>query len=220
MAVKTETRAVSGFDEVVLRGFGNATIIQGDDEGLTIEADEEILSRLASDVRGNKLVLGLNLEWWEWLTCWFNWVFMSDKEVRYTIRLRDFAGARISGSGKIRADDLHSSTCRFRISGAGEVVIHQLTADAVETHISGSGNIRIAGRAQTQQIRISGPGSVQNSELETLDTDIYISGSGKASVNATRNLEVGISGSGSVFYRGRPQIRKSISGAGRVGAAS
>jgi hypothetical protein len=220
MAVKTETRDVSGFNEVVLRGFGDATLIQGDKEGLTIEADEEILSRIGSEVRGSKLVLGLNLEWWEWLTWWFSWLFMANKDVRYTIRLRDFSGASISGSGKILAGDLCATTCQFGISGSGNVLIERLTAEAVDAHISGSGNIKIGGQATKQQLHISGSGSVQNSELETLDTDINISGSGKASVNATRNLGVNISGSGSVFYRGQPKVRQNISGSGRVGAAS
>lgn len=220
MAVKTETRDVSGFNEVVLRGFGDATIIQGDEEGLTIEADEEILARLGSEVHGTRLVLGLNLEWWEWLTWWFSWLFMANKEVRYTIQLRDFAGASISGSGKILADELRGASCRFSISGSGNVGIEHLDAGAVETHISGSGNVKMGGRAERQRIQISGAGSVQNSELETQDTEVRISGSGKASVNAARNLGVDISGSGSVFYRGQPKVRQSISGSGRVGVAS
>jgi hypothetical protein len=220
MARKTEARDVSGFSEVALRGFGDATIIQGDHEGLVIEADEEILPRISNEVRGETLVLGVDLAWWEWLTWWFTWMFVPDKSVRYTVTLCDFSGASISGSGKVVADELQGEACRFSISGSGKVVIGRLTAQSVDTRISGSGDIRMAGRAEKQQIHISGAGSVQNSDLETGDTDIHISGSGKASVNATRTLDVNISGSGSVFYRGQPQTRQHISGSGRVGASS
>jgi hypothetical protein len=220
MALMTETRDVSGFSEIAIQGFGDATLIQGDEEGLVVEADESIIARIRSEVRGGRLVLGLDLAWWEWPTWWFTWLFAPNKQACYTIRLRDFKGASISGSGKIMAGALSGSTCRFDVSGSGKVVIDHLTADVVDTHVSGSGDITMAGRVERQAIRISGSGFVKNSELETLDTDISISGSGKASVNATRTLGVDVSGSGSVFYRGQPHVNQHVSGSGRVGAAS
>ena len=219
MAIMTETRDVTGFTAVALHGLGDATLVQGDREGLIIEADESIISHIASEVRGGTLVLGLDLAWWEWLTWWFTWMFLPNKQVRYTINLCSFEGASIAGSGKIVSRDLNAERCRFSISGSGKVIIDQLTADVVETGISGSGEIRMAGRAERQELHVSGSGSVQNSDLETAETNIHISGSGKASVNATRSLGVNISGSGSVFYRGQPQLRQHISGSGRVGAA-
>lgn len=220
MAVITETRDVSGFTEVALQGLGDATLIQGDEEGLVIEADESIISRIGSEVRGNRLVLGLDLAWWEWLTWWFTWIFTPNRQVRYIVRLRDFSGASISGSGKILAATLCGTTCRFAISGSGKVIVDRLEADTVDTRISGSGDISMVGRVGRQLLHVSGSGSVQNSDLETADTEIHISGSGKASVNATRRLDVDISGSGSVFYRGQPQVSQHISGSGRVGAVS
>lgn len=220
MAVMTETRAVSGFSEVALQGLGDAILIQGNEEGVVIEADESIISRIGSEVRGNRLVLRIDLAWWEWLTWWFTWIFIANKQVRYTVKLRDFSGASISGSGKVRAATLCGTTCRFGISGSGKVIVDRLEADAVETRISGSGDISMAGRAEKQALHISGSGSVQNSDLETADTEVHISGSGKASVNATRRLDVSISGSGSVFYRGQPQVSQHISGSGRVGSVS
>ncbi len=220
MALKTETRDVTGFSEVALRGFGEATLIQGDEEGLVVEADEAIISRIKSEVRDGRLVLGFDLAWWEWLTWWWTLLTIPHKRVRYTVRLCNFTGANISGSGKVVAADLHAATCRFAISGSGNVDIDRLTADALETRISGSGNVQMAGHAERQSLHISGSGRVQNEDLETAETDIRISGSGRASVNATKTLGVSISGSGSVFYRGQPQVRQSISGAGRVGAVS
>lgn len=218
MALKKETRDAAGFSEIAVRGFGEATLIQGDTEEVIVEADEAIISRIRTEVRGGRLELGLDLAWWEYLTWWLTWLTMPNRQVRYTIRLCNFTGASISGSGKILSDGLHGSACTFAISGSGKVVIDRLDADTVETRISGSGDVRIAGHANRQALRISGAGSVQNSDLETAETDIHISGSGRASVNATTTLGVNISGSGSVFYRGQPQVRQHVSGSGRVGA--
>lgn len=218
MALKTETRDVTGFTEVAIRGMGDATLIQGDAEGLVIEADEALLPRIKSEVRGGRLVLGLDMAWWEWLTWWFTWLTLPH-QVRYTVRLRNFAGASIAGSGKVISAQLQGGACRFSISGSGRIAVDRLAAESVETRISGSGYIAIAGRAQQQALRISGSGRIDNEDLETETTEIHISGSGRAAVNATKTLDVNISGSGSVFYRGRPQVQQHISGSGRVGAA-
>src|SRR5262245_33803264 len=54
----SEPRNVSGFREVVLKGSGNLNIEVTGTESLTIEADDNLLPYLTSDVSGNRLTLG------------------------------------------------------------------------------------------------------------------------------------------------------------------
>ena len=56
--VQTESRTVQGFTEVDLAGQGSLTITQGADEALTIEAEDNLLPVLTSDVQHGRLVLG------------------------------------------------------------------------------------------------------------------------------------------------------------------
>ena len=46
----TETREVSNFDRVQLQSIGELTIIQGEPESLTIEAESNIVRRIKTDV--------------------------------------------------------------------------------------------------------------------------------------------------------------------------
>ena len=54
----TETREVSGFSEIRLDGAGRLMITQGDTESLEIQAEDNIIGELTSEVRGQTLVLG------------------------------------------------------------------------------------------------------------------------------------------------------------------
>ena len=56
--VVTESRDVSGFNSVSLSGIGRAIITQGDEESLTIEADDNLMEYITSEVRDGTLELG------------------------------------------------------------------------------------------------------------------------------------------------------------------
>ena len=51
----TEERDVSGFDELHFSGMGSLIIEQGDEESLIIEADDNIIDLIETDVRGGDL---------------------------------------------------------------------------------------------------------------------------------------------------------------------
>jgi hypothetical protein len=216
MALISETRDVTGFNEVQVSGWGEARIEQGETENLVIEADEAIMPKLSSEVLDGRLVLSFRMEWWEWISFWLSWLFMPDKDVVYHITLAEFKGAQVSGAGAIKAGALRGTDCRFGISGSGKIEVDALECDSVELRISGSGGVMLAGTAASQNIQISGSGSLKNADLATERTAIGISGSGSAAVNASQALDVDISGSGSVRYRGQPHITKHISGTGSI----
>ena len=58
--VVTETRAVSGFDRVILGGIGELTLIQGEEESLEIEAEDNILPQITTEVRDGTLTISFD----------------------------------------------------------------------------------------------------------------------------------------------------------------
>jgi hypothetical protein len=239
MSTITATREVHGFTEVVLRGYGDLDVEQREDalgrETIEIEADEELVRRILTEVRGNRLVLGFSMPWYEWLTWWFQWLFLPSRKIRYRLaagRLEalSISGAgtvtlprldsrrldlRISGAGRIRGSALKVGELAARVSGSGKVELAG-TADRCEVSISGSGNVELTGRAERCEIAISGSGNVRAADLEAKSVTARISGSGSLTTNAAETLDVNISGAGSVRYRGNPRISQRISGAGQI----
>jgi hypothetical protein len=56
--VMSETRNVSGFSNVSLKGSGRVVIEQGAAESLTVTSDDNLLKYVETEVRGSTLVLG------------------------------------------------------------------------------------------------------------------------------------------------------------------
>ena len=196
--------------------YGDVVLEQGDTEGLVIEADEELLPRIKSEVRDGTLTVGFDVEWWEWLAEWMKLSKLGDKKIRYTINIRQIRGISLSGSVNLQAAQIKSEDCSISISGSGKVQIDQFEGGKLANTISGSGTIELAGSAQRHTLRVSGSGTIKAADFVTQEAEIHISGSAKAFVKVAATIDVHISGSGDVQYLGQPQIRQHITGVGRI----
>jgi hypothetical protein len=183
---RTESRDVSGFSTIELTGSGNVIIEQNGTESLSIEAEDNLLSSLTSDVSSGTLRLGtkegVNVD--------------PTLPITYRVTVEDLAGLQLSGSGSVTA--------------AG------ITTPAIAIDISGSGDVTIDGDADSQNVTISGSGDYSAGDLVTRSSTAEISGSGNVTVNARDVLEAAISGSGDATYTGDPQVSQDISGSGEL----
>ncbi len=220
MAVVTETRAVGGFDEVCLRGYGDLVVEQNDGqagpEELVIEAERSIMDRLSAETRGHTLVLGFRMPWYEWISWGLTWAFLPHRGIRYTLRANHVRGLVLTGSGRIRSAHLAADRCSLRISGSGGITVDALSAGAFEASVSGSGSISCSGQVQESKVEISGSGSVKTGGLAARSARVGISGSGGVSLSASESLQARITGSGSISYHGSPRVSSTITGSGRL----
>jgi hypothetical protein len=141
-----EGREVSGFTGVALAGIGELTIEVGERESLRIEAEDNLMTYLETEVRNGMLEIGVqdgvNLN--------------STRPVRFYLTVKELDTIVLSGSGDIKAPDLEAERFSVTISGSGDVEMGDLSADTLDVVISGSGNLDIAGgRVGEQDITIS-----------------------------------------------------------------
>jgi hypothetical protein len=220
VATITVTREVSGFRTVVLRGYGDLEILQQRDSAakgtVLIEADEQIMPKILAEVRGDRLVLGFSMPWYDWIWWWWQWIFTADKRIRFRLTSHGVESLRITGAGHVTSDQLESDRLELVISGAGRIRLAGVAAKSIETRLSGAADVEIAGSAERHDARISGAGSIRARGLVTARTAIVISGAGSCAVNAVEELDARISGAGSVSYDGNPRVTQHVSGAGSV----
>ncbi len=207
--VITESRDVSGFDEVRLDGAGSLVITQGESESLAIEAEDNILPELTSDVRGDTLILGYQETFWKKSV-------LSTREIRYILTVTDLHKVTFNGAAGLDMDHLETSSLVLEINGAGQIKIDNLTADSVSVTIDGTGNVELSGEVATQTININGAGNVRVGDLRTATTSIEVNGLGNATLWATESLDVTINGGGNLDYYGSPSVTQDINGAGSV----
>ena len=205
----SETREVSGFNKVQLDGAGTLTISKGDAESLQIEADDNVLPELTSNVTGNTLVLGIQENWWQR-------VVIPSQGINYVLTVTDLSDITINGAADLNLDGFETDTLTIEINGAGKISVTDLTANNFEYVINGTANSQISGEVDDLSVEINGLGNVKAGNLQASSASIELNGLGNGTVWVTDSLSVSISGGGSLSYYGYPTISQNISGAGNI----
>ncbi len=202
----TQTRNVSGFNEIHLSIDADVYYVQDSFYSVEISAQPNVLSELETDVEGNELEIE------------FDKRVFSHSKITITIHAPNIQELNISGSGKIEAQGaINASNMKLKISGSGDLILSSLTGSYLDANISGSGNITVSGGTlDNEDLKISGSGDINVVNLVAKNATANISGSGNISVQATEHLDASISGSGDIKYLGNPLINVNISGSGKV----
>jgi hypothetical protein len=212
-AVVREDRAITGFDRIDISGAADVTLVQGDTEGIAIEAPARIVSRVRTSVHDRRLIVETSTPWhWRQL-------FESDsrnREPRLTIHVRRLERIDAAGTVKLAANTLTADSLVLDLAGACAIKIAELRANELRLDGSGAIKVELAGKVDSQHIDISGAGSYQAAGLASQKTVLHVSGAAKAVVNAAVALAVDISGAGVVEYIGDPKLEQTISGVGKV----
>lgn len=207
-----EERNATGFDRINLKGFGKVILTQDNREALTVEAEEDMLPDIKTEVRGRTLYLDVKDRYWR-KDHWGSF----KNGIKYYITMQTVHGFSISGSGTITAENIETDKIKISISGSGEIGIESLQAQDLNLWISGSGDCYLTGEVGTQNITISGSGSYAGEDLRSNETTALISGSGDATIWVEKEIDVHISGSGKVEYKGDPEaVSFQSSGSGKV----
>jgi hypothetical protein len=185
-SVVSEPRQVGEFSRIRLDNSGELHIVQGDAVSVTIEAEDNLLPYLTTEVSGDELVL----------TTLENVSLRTTKPIIYQITVVDLSLIEINGSATIAAENL--------------------SLDMLQLDISGTGHVTLSGEIEEMIIAISGTGTYNAEALVNAKTTLNISGTGEAAVNASDVLIVDISGTAQVTYTGDPQVTQKITGTGTV----
>ncbi|MES0342003.1 MAG: head GIN domain-containing protein [Candidatus Humimicrobiaceae bacterium] len=203
--IESEEREVSGFNEIQLTGIGNLIIEQGDEEGLVVEADDNIIGLIETEVRGDALHIGFKR----------GVNVVPTTNIKFYLKVKDLDRIDLSGLGDIDCDKFETDDIEFNLSGSGDIDF-EIAAESIETNVSGLGDINLSGKVDSHRVQISGSGKYDAEELESKDCEVEISGLGSATVNASDDLDIEINGVGNVYYKGDPHVSQHISGLGRI----
>jgi hypothetical protein len=172
---------------IVIRNSADVVLSQGNRQRLSVEAQQNIIDNLKTEVSNGILYVGNRSPVWK------------ARPVRIKLRINDLTNVRISGSGDIVSEGKFDglNDLEVVISGSGDIKL-DVEADNIDARIGGSGSITLEGDSRTVDYKINGSGSIYANELET------------------KRAYARISGSGDIIYRGDPDVDKSISGSGNI----
>lgn len=206
--VVSEERTLSGFSQVSLANQGDLVIEFGDEEKLVIEAEENLLQYIESDVSGGKLQIGTRN----------NVNIRPTRSIRYFLTVTQLEGLEVLSSGSITASNIVVDRFTAEIKSSGNMRIDSLDADQLRVEVLSSGNIDISdGQVEDQVIRINSSGDYDAARVQSISAEVDINSSGSARIWVTDSLDVEINSSGNLYYRGEPaRLFTRINSSGKV----
>ncbi len=205
--LSTETRQVSGFTRIIVNGSGDAQITVGDSESLSIEAEDNILPLLTSDVANGTLTLGFKN----------NTSVSTTRPIRYTITVKALNAIEMNGSGNSTVGNVQTDNMSMVVRGSGDISLGSLQASKLSVEDNGSGDLAVdGGKVDSLAVTIAGSGSFTAPNMECQAAQVSIAGSGDVTLWAKGTLQASIFGSGNINYYGSPTVSQNVTGTGRL----
>jgi hypothetical protein len=205
-----EDRNVKNFNGLAAGGPIEVIITIGNAEGIKFEGDEEAISTLVTEVKGNILIIRPKTSWTSWSHKYEN------KKIVARVTAKTITSLTMSGNGSIKVNGtINAAELATTLSGSGTINAN-VDADELTTVISGSGSVNLTGKADQGNVTVSGSGKFSGKTLSMNNLDTRISGSGSVNVKVEDNIKALVSGSGRVNYIGNPNVEQRVIGSGGV----
>ncbi len=232
-SIQTEIRNIIGFTAIQNESEAELYITQGQNYEVRIEAQENLLEELVTEIKGDELQIYSQhcLNNHDPIKIYVTLPVLSRVTVDgsgFAVNTNKITGSSlsltISGSGYYQSmDSIVATNVDLTVSGSGKIDFlgKALTTTSV---ISGSGNITLTGQGSasdsiqgsTLNLTISGSGSILGFNYPVDNCHFTLSGSGHGEVNVSTLLEGTLSGSGSLMYKGSPIVNVTTSGSGAL----
>ncbi len=207
--IGTETRNERNFKGVKTAGSFDVYFSQAGENEIRIEADENLLKYIITDVENGMLIVkhknGINLR--------------PSRDIKIFVKAPDCKELTLAGSGNIIAETniQTSEKLNLKIAGSGDIKMKEIDAPAVTIKIAGSGKVEGRGSTKDLNINVAGSGDVKVGELKAENAEIHIAGSGNVWVYASMVLDVRVAGGGDIHYYGNPaSIKSKMAGSGNL----
>jgi hypothetical protein len=198
--VITRDVSVQSFDELSVSGVFSVLLIQGDKEGVKIEAEDNLQELFEINNEGSKLTIGMRK----------NTNFNSKKKMKVYITFRKLKTMDLKTVGNISSEQsLNFDNLKIDNKSVGSIDL-KLTAQSLDIENKSVGSVKLNGKADNVTIRNNGVGSIHAASFVVQKMDIENSGVGSAEVNAEKELKVKDSFLGKVTNKGAAVVKKKV----------
>ncbi len=186
--IATEEREISEFETLVVKGAADVDVTIGENLSLSVEADDNLLPLITTDVRGSRLLVSSR------------GTYRTRHGVKIVLTTPSLSGVTVSGSGTVRIDGLSEGELDLSILGSGDIVAVG-GIDSLDASVSGSGDIDVSRLiARDVKAAIMGSGDIDVHATEKLEATI--TGSGEITYRGDPgSVDRNVLGSGSISAR-------------------
>lgn len=206
-SIVVENRDLKGFSKIEASGAFQIRIIKSNTYGVKIEADDEIMKNILTEVSGDKLVVKLL---YKDKSSYSN----KTKVLNITIQTPVLNALSCSGAVEVSSDDIFDAEkFELKTSGASEVKLG-INAKLLISKFSGASEVKLKGKVDTHALEMTGASELEALDLEASKYAIQSKGASDCKIFVKDELAVSGSGASSIKYKGSPsKVSKDTRGA-------
>lgn len=200
----SQNRDASGFKGINVSGGFAVEVTQGGKEGVRIEAQENLLNSIQTEVKNGVLHIYTSDN------------ITSSKSMKAYITIRELNSVDISGGVKVTGNStFKANSFNLDMSGGSKVQL-ALDTKKLEMDMSGASKVTLTGVADEVRMDMSGASKVDAADLEARRVWVEASGASTLKVFAKNELSINASGATKVAYKGDPTISSNVSAAAKI----
>lgn len=201
--IKVEKRQTGPFERVRLIGSPTVYYAQGNTTSVRVEAPEDLLEYVVTEVKDSSLNIRLNDQAKSIIK---NFRFIQGDDIKVYVSSPDLIEVSLTGSGDFKSDQhVDTDNLRVELKGSGDIYFADIICDNISTLLVGSGDINIDKVvAASSSIELVGSGDLKIAHEGVARTDILLKGSGdiKSIMNHCGNVVSDLRGSGDITLSG------------------
>ena len=204
--VVSEDRTISSnFSEIIVQQGIQVYLTQGNSTSLKVEADENILDILRTEVKNNQLKIYFDKNVYK----------ASSRKVYLTTN--DISKIETSSGAFVKTENTIETTALQLDSSSGSSIKIYVNANEISSSTSSGATIDIYGKTKEFSASSSSGSAIDADKLETINATANASSGANIDLNVTGKLIAKASSGGDIDYEGNPsEVNKDTSSGGSV----
>lgn len=204
-----QDRNLKDFNGISVTSGIELYLTAGQEESVRIEASDEIINDVGTEVRNNTLHIYMKKR--NWLN-FFNWRKIGT--IRAYVTVTSLNNLKVSSGAKARTETtLDGNSLGIDASSGADLILDLIYRDLKVDSSSGS-NIRISGRCKNLETNSSSGSIIDARKMEALNCVADVSSGANISLSVTGELRARASSGGNIRYAGNPNIKDFNSSSG------
>lgn len=191
--VVTKERNAEHFTGIRVSSGIDVYLKQGNNEALSVEADENLHEYILTEVRDGVLNVYTEVN------------IREAERKRVYVTMKEVNSVRTTSAGNVIGETpVNSDRLKLSASSAGNIKL-EVNAREIEADISSSGDITLTGEADMLKADLSSAGDLNAYELKVREADVSVSSAGDADISVSERITARASSAGDINYQGNPK---------------
>jgi hypothetical protein len=191
--VVSKERKTDSFSGLKVSSGIDVYLKQGDNETVTVEADENLQEYILTEVRGGVL------------NVYSEYNIRDAERKRVYVTMKEVNSVKTTSAGDVYGETpINSDRLELSASSAGNIKL-EVNAKKIDLDISSSGDISLTGETDMLRADLSSAGDLKAYDLKAREADVSVSSAGDADVNVSERITARASSAGDVNYKGDPK---------------